>query len=115
MSQNPSDNPNDPGMVDPALVNNPYLNAARAEPVPDLDAAAPQLRVEENQRMNRKALMFLGLLILRVLGMAWLRALMGLALPGTVGMVTVAALLALCLAWLELVRLLGQHLGLVRR
>lgn len=72
MSQNPSDNANDPGMVDPALVNNPYLNAARAEPVPDLDAAAPQLRVEENQRMNRKALMFLGLLILLVLGMAWL-------------------------------------------
>ncbi|MGN0858377.1 MAG: TrbI/VirB10 family protein [Stenotrophomonas sp.] len=72
MSQNPTDNMNDPGAIDPALVNNPYVNAARAEPVPDLDAAAPQLRVEENQRMNRKALMFLGLLILLVLGMAWL-------------------------------------------
>lgn len=72
MSQNPTDNMNDPGAIDPALVNNPYVNAARAEPVPDLDASAPQLRVEENQRMNRKALMFLGLLILLVLGMAWL-------------------------------------------
>ena len=55
------------------------------------------------------------LMLAAVTGLPWLRGLMGLALPGTVGMVTVAALLALCLAWLELVRLLGQHLGLVRR
>lgn len=72
MSHNPTENVNDPGAIDPALASNPYINAARAEPVPDLDAAAPQLRTEENQRMNRKALMFLGLLILLVLGMAWL-------------------------------------------
>ena len=55
------------------------------------------------------------LMLAAVTGLPWLRGLMGLALPGTAGMVTVAALLALCLAWLELVRLLGQHLGLVRR
>jgi len=72
MSHNPTDNPNEQVMADPAMASNPYLNAARAEPVPDLDAAAPQLRSEESQRMNRKALMFLGLLILLVLGMAWL-------------------------------------------
>ena len=55
------------------------------------------------------------LMLAAVTGLPWLRGLMGLALPGTAGMVTVAALLALCLAWLELVRLLGLHLGLVRR
>ena len=55
------------------------------------------------------------LMLAAVTGLPWLRGLMGLALPGTAGMVTVGALLALCLAWLELVRLLGQHLGLVRR
>ncbi len=70
MNQNPP--PPMPGADDPALASNPYLNAARSEPVPDLDAAAPQLRSEESQRMNRKALMFLGLLIVLVLGMAWL-------------------------------------------
>lgn len=61
-----------PGADDPVLAANPYLNAARSEPVPDLDAAAPQLRNEESQRMNRKALLFLAALIALVLLMAWL-------------------------------------------
>lgn len=71
-----SQNNNTPGPEmaahDPDLAANPYMSAAGGGPVPDLDAAAPQLRNEENQRMNRKALMFLGVLILVVLAMAWL-------------------------------------------
>ena len=51
----------------------------------------------------------MGLLLAAVLGMAWLRALMGLALPGLQGLGVAAGLLALCLAWLELVRLAGRR------
>ena len=49
-------------------------------------------------------------LLVAVLGIPWLRALMGLALPGPQGMVVAAGLLALCLAWLELLRLAGPRL-----
>ena len=38
---------------------NPYMNMQYAAPPPDLDAAAPSLRNEEQQRVNRKALVFL--------------------------------------------------------
>ena len=44
-----------------------------------------------------------------VMGIAWLRHLMGLALPGAQGAVVAGCLLALCLVWLELVRLAGRH------
>ena len=37
--------------------SNPYFGTAQAEPAPDLDAAAPQLRSAEEQRLNRKALL----------------------------------------------------------
>lgn len=46
----------------------------------------------------------MALLLLAVLGFPWLRELMGLALPGTQGWLAGATLLALCLAWLELLR-----------
>ncbi len=46
----------------------------------------------------------MALLLLAVLGIPWLRELMGLALPGTQGWLAGAVLLALCLAWLELLR-----------
>ncbi|MGD9549424.1 MAG: cation-translocating P-type ATPase [Burkholderiaceae bacterium] len=46
----------------------------------------------------------MALLLLAVLGIPWLRELMGLTLPGTQGWLAGAALLALCLAWLELLR-----------
>ena len=49
-------------------------------------------------------------LLVAVLGIPWLRALMGLALPGPQGMVVAAGLLVLCLAWLELLRLAGPRL-----
>ncbi|WP_291476875.1 cation-translocating P-type ATPase [Acidovorax sp.] len=48
-------------------------------------------------------------LLVAVLGIPWLRALMGLALPGVQGLVVAAGLLALCLTWLELVRLAARH------
>ncbi|MBU4424399.1 MAG: cation-translocating P-type ATPase [Gammaproteobacteria bacterium] len=48
-------------------------------------------------------------LLAAVLGIPWLRTLMGLALPGTPGVVVAAGLLALCLAWLELVRRAARH------
>lgn len=48
--------------------SNPYLRQHGSAASPDLNAAAPSLRVEEQQRVNRKALMFLagivGLLVL---------------------------------------------------
>jgi Ca2+-transporting ATPase len=44
------------------------------------------------------------LLLVAMLGLPWLRSLMGLALPGMGGLAAGAALLALSLAWLELLR-----------
>ncbi len=51
----------------------------------------------------------MGLLLMAVLGTPWLRTLMGLELPPSQGLVVAAVLLALCLAWLELVRNVGQR------
>ncbi len=51
----------------------------------------------------------MAVLLLAVLGIPWLRALMGLELPGYQGLAAAAVLIALCLAWLELVRTVGQR------
>jgi Ca2+-transporting ATPase len=51
-----------------------------------------------------------GLLLAAVLGVPWLRHLMGLALPGAAGLAMVGGLLALCGVWLELVRRFGPRL-----
>ncbi len=51
---------------------NPYYGNAHAQPDPDLDAAAPQLRSAEEQRLNRKALMFLGGILALVMTMGFL-------------------------------------------
>jgi len=56
----PNNTPNDSGR------DNPYLRQANA---PDLDAAAPILKAEDVQRLNRKALFFLGATLLLVLAM----------------------------------------------
>ena len=48
-------------------------------------------------------------LLVAVLGIPWLRTLMGLELPGPQGVVVAAGLLALCLVWLELVRRAGRR------
>ena len=50
----------------------------------------------------------MGLLLLAVLGIPWLRTLMGMELPGRQGLAVAAVLIGLCLAWLELVRTLGK-------
>jgi type IV secretion system protein VirB10 len=56
-------------------IDNPYFDRARTEPAPDLDAHAPVLRNSEAQRLNRKALSFLGGTIALLLLMAtWLFA-----------------------------------------
>lgn len=52
--------------------SNPYFGATQAEPAPDLDAAAPQLRSAEEQRLNRKALLFLGGIVLLLVAMGFL-------------------------------------------
>lgn len=55
--------------------NNPYFANRATVQAPDLDAGGPALRNEENQRLNRKALLFLGGIILLLLIMgAWLYA-----------------------------------------
>jgi Ca2+-transporting ATPase len=51
----------------------------------------------------------MGLLLAAVLGIPWLRTLMGLALPGSQGFAVAAVLVALSLVWLELVRRIGQR------
>jgi Ca2+-transporting ATPase len=52
----------------------------------------------------------MGLLLAAVLSLPWLRQLMGLAQPGLGGLAAGAALLALCLVWLEGVRQAGRWL-----
>jgi type IV secretion system protein VirB10 len=55
--------------VDPS---NPYFGNARTEQAPDLDAGAPQLRSAEEQRLNRKALAFLGGILVLLVAMGYL-------------------------------------------
>ncbi len=56
-----------------------------------------------------------GVLLTAVLGAPWLRGLMGLALPPVQGLWVVPGLLALGLAWLEMLRRLGQNEGSTSR
>ncbi|SEK69695.1 type IV secretion system protein VirB10 [Pseudoxanthomonas sp. GM95] len=49
---------------------NPYFASSRHAEVDDLDAGAPSLRAEEGQRLNRRALLFLGATLLLILVMA---------------------------------------------
>ncbi|MCS3848991.1 type IV secretion system protein VirB10 [Xanthomonas arboricola] len=53
------------------LAANPYYNNVQAD-APDLDAAAPTLRSAEDQRLNRKALFFLGGIVLLLVAMGFL-------------------------------------------
>lgn len=72
----PGNDPNQsPYGQDPAgqeTSSNPYYGTARTQDAPDLDAAAPQLRSAEEQRLNRKALLFLGGILVLVLAMGFL-------------------------------------------
>ncbi|WP_313457560.1 TrbI/VirB10 family protein [Stenotrophomonas sp.] len=55
--------------VDPS---NPYFGNTQAQAAPNLDAAAPQLRSAEEQRLNRKALAFLGGILVLLVAMGFL-------------------------------------------
>ncbi|AWH21827.1 TrbI/VirB10 family protein [Stenotrophomonas sp. ZAC14D2_NAIMI4_6] len=52
--------------------SNPYFGTQQTESAPNLDAAAPQLRSAEEQRLNRKALMFLGGIVVLLVAMGFL-------------------------------------------
>jgi len=60
---------NTPGPAETGAMDNPYYQQAAG---PDLDASTPVLKDEETQRLNRKALFFLGGTLLLVLLMAML-------------------------------------------
>lgn len=55
--------------TDPPVASNPYFQAGSQRSEPDLDASAPSLRNEENQRLNRKALLFMGGIVLLLAAM----------------------------------------------
>jgi len=55
-----------------AQPQNPYFNRAQPQADPDLDASAPRLRTVEERRLDRKALLFLGGILLLVLAMGYL-------------------------------------------
>lgn len=72
MSQNTTNDPGHPDNVGPGespVDTNPYFQAGSRQQEPDLDASAPSLRSEENQRLNRKALLFLGGIVLLLIVM----------------------------------------------
>lgn len=50
-----------------SLSNNPYSTQYRQTTVPDLDAGAPDLRSNDLRRMNRRALILLGVIVLLLL------------------------------------------------
>lgn len=62
----------DTGHVASEDTSNPYYGNVQGDATPDLDAGAPQLRSAEEQRLNRKALLFLGGILVLVLAMGFL-------------------------------------------
>lgn len=56
----------------PDSPSNPYFGQAQAQPAPDLDASAPTLRSAEEQRLNRKALVFMGGILLLLIGVGYM-------------------------------------------
>lgn len=63
--------PNQPGDGTDPLANNPYSNQYQRSAAPDLDAAAPQLRSNDLRRMNQRALLLLGAVVLLLLFVAY--------------------------------------------
>jgi len=53
---------------EPRPLDNPYTRRASAEP--ELDAESPYLRADDVQRLNRKALLFLGIIVIVLAGLA---------------------------------------------
>jgi type IV secretion system protein VirB10 len=57
----------------PAQAGNPYYANQQSSAAPDLDANAPQLRSNDLQKLNRKALLFLaGIVLLLVVAAVWM-------------------------------------------
>ncbi|UPG91594.1 hypothetical protein L2Y96_07435 [Luteibacter aegosomaticola] len=74
-------NENNGSQHDP-LAGNPYSSQQRHAPQPDLDAAAPSLASNDLRRMNRRALGFLGAIVLLLLGVGfWLLSSSGSSTP----------------------------------
>lgn len=73
MSQHntPGNEPNN-GRDEGETHGNPYYGQNVADNNPNLDAAAPQLRSAEEQRLNRKALAFLGGILVLIIAMGFL-------------------------------------------
>ncbi|WP_458070027.1 TrbI/VirB10 family protein [Rhodanobacter sp. BL-MT-08] len=59
-----------PGRADP-LAGNPYSTQYRQSEAPDLDAGAPELRSNDLRRMNRRALVFLGAIVVLLIIVAF--------------------------------------------
>ncbi|WP_051675908.1 cation-translocating P-type ATPase [Polaromonas glacialis] len=76
----------------------------------DLQRSALRGMTTANPWLWRMAVAMGGLLA-AVLGLPWLRRLMGLELPGLAGVAAAAGLLALCVIWLEGARLASRWLG----
>ena len=68
MNQIPPNDHVDPAPEPRPLDHNPYTRRAAAEP--ELDAEGPYLRADDVQRLNRKALMFLGIIVLVLAALA---------------------------------------------
>lgn len=69
----PNPSPYSQGAAGQEPPSNPYFNSAtEPQASPDLDASAPQLRSAEEQRLNRKALLFLGGIVLLLMAMGFL-------------------------------------------
>ncbi|OOG47810.1 TrbI/VirB10 family protein [Rhodanobacter sp. C01] len=63
--------PNHPGDGTDPLANNPYSTQYQRSAAPDLDAAAPQLRSNDLRRMNQRALLLLGAVVVLLLFVAY--------------------------------------------
>jgi len=70
-SMPPQDAHGAPSHPSDPLTNNPYSTHYRQTAVPDLDAGAPQLRSHELRRMNQRALLLLGTVVLLLLFVAY--------------------------------------------
>lgn len=76
---NQNETPRESGASQDEQGENPYFAHARGNHGPDLDAGAPELRVVEDRRLDRKALAFMAaiLVVLAVLGYLLYKSAMG--------------------------------------
>ena len=70
-SMHPQDPHDMPGNQADPLASNPYSTRYQQSAAPDLDAGAPQLRSHDLRRMNQRALLLLGAVVLLLLFVAY--------------------------------------------